>query len=83
MESNNILTFIIEFYDKTKDKTDKIKSSDILSCHNAYNDSKTDAKKLKQMMEYNRFKTKRFNDGIYYTNLIFKKVENIEPSDFD
>ena len=34
-------------------------------------------------MEYNRFKTKRFNDGIYYTNLIFKKVENVEPSDFD
>jgi len=35
------------------------------------------------MMEYNRFKTKRFNYGIYYTNLISKKVVIVEPSDFD
>jgi hypothetical protein len=40
----------------TKDETKKIKSSDILSCYNAYNDFKTGAKKLKQMMKYNRFK---------------------------
>jgi hypothetical protein len=33
-------------------------------------------------MEYNRFKNKRFNDGVYYTNLILKK-EALEPSDFD
>jgi putative DNA primase/helicase len=83
-ENNNILTFINEYYEITKDEKNKIKSSDLLTNYNAYNDSKTDAKKLKQMMEYNRFKTKRFNDGIYYTNLILKKVEVIlEPSDFD
>jgi hypothetical protein len=45
---------------------------------------KLTSKKIKQMMEYNRFKTKRFNDGIYYTNLILKRVEVIlEPSYFD
>ena len=83
-ENNNILTFINEYYEITKDEKNKIKSSDLLTNYNAYNDSKTDAKKLKQMMEYNRFKTKRFNDGIYYTNLILKKVEIVlEPSDFD
>ncbi len=33
-------------------------------------------------MEYNRFKTKRFNDGSIYF-LIYKTLENIEQSDFD
>lgn len=83
-ENNNILTFINEYYEVTKDEKNKIKSSDLLTNYNAFNDSKIDSKKLKQMMEYNRFKTKRFNDGIYYTNLILKRVEVVlEPSDFD
>ena len=60
----------------------KKKSSDLLIKYNVYNDSKIDAKKLKQMMEYNRFKYKKMKDGYYYTNLILKK-EALEPSDFD
>jgi hypothetical protein len=58
-DNNNILNFINEFYEITKDEKNKIKSSDLLSNYNSFNDSKIDSKKLKQMMEYNRFKTKR------------------------
>ena len=43
-------------YEITKDKTNKKKSSDLLKHYNDFNDIKTDAKKLKQMKEYNRFK---------------------------
>ena len=64
----------------------KKKSSDLLIKYNSYNDSKIDAKKLKQMMEYNRFKYKKMKDGYYYTNLILKPNEDepkIEKSDLD
>ena len=83
-ENNNIKSFINENYEITKDENNKIKSSDLLRHYNEFNDTKTDAKKLKQMMEYNRFKYKKMKDGYYYTNLILKRVEVIlEPSDFD
>lgn len=83
-ENNNIKSFINENYEITKDEKNKIKSSDLLKHYNEFNDTKTDAKKLKQMMEYNRFKYKKMKDGYYYTNLILKRVEVIlEPSDFD
>ena len=49
------------------------KSFDLLIKYNVYNDSKIDAKKLKQMMGYNRFKYKKMKDGYYYTNLFLKK----------
>ena len=81
-ENNNILLFINENCEITNDEKNKIKSSDLLIKYNVYNDSKIDAKKLKQMMEYNRFKYKKMKDGYYYTNLILKK-EALEPSDFD
>ena len=74
--------FINEYCEITHDEKNKIKSSDLLIKYNSYNDSKIDAKKLKQMMEYNRFKYKKMKDGYYYTNLILKK-EALEPSDFD
>jgi hypothetical protein len=54
--NNNIKSFIDENYEITKDETNKIKSSVFLKHDNDFNDLKTDAKKLKQMMEYNRFK---------------------------
>ena len=81
-ENNNILSFINENYEITLDEKDKIKSSDLLLNYNNYNDFKIDAKKLKQMMDYNRFKNRRFTDGVYYTNLKIKQVATIEPSDF-
>ena len=81
-ENNNILSFINENYEITLDEKDKIKSSDLLLNYNNYNDFKIDAKKLKQMMDYNRFKNKKMNDGYYYTNLKLKQVSTIEPSDF-
>jgi hypothetical protein len=74
--------FINENYEITLDEKDKIKSSDLLLNYNNYNDFKIDAKKLKQMMDYNRFKYRRFTDGVYYTNLKIKQVATIEPSDF-
>ena len=81
-EKNNILSFINEYYEITTNEKNKIKSSDLLVNYNSYNESKVDSKKLKQMMEYNRFKYKKMNDGYYYTNLILKNKEVIETSDF-
>ena len=81
-ENNNILSFINEYYEITTNEKNKIKSSDLLVNYNSYNDSKVDSKKLKQMMEYNRFKYKKMHDGYYYTNLILKNKEVIETSDF-
>jgi len=84
-ENNNVLSFINEYFEITKDEKNKIKSSDLLAKYNIFNDSKIDAKKLKQMMEYNRFKYKKMTDGYYYTNLILKTTpeEILEPSEFD
>jgi hypothetical protein len=72
-ENNNILQFIHENFDITTNEKDKIKSSDLLSKYNTYCDDKTNSQKLKQMMEFNRFKCKRMTDGVYYLNLVEKK----------
>jgi len=85
-ENNNIILFINEYFEITKDEKNKITSSDLLNKYNLYNDSKIDSKKLKQMMEYNRFKYKKIKNGYYYTNLILKPNEEektIEKSELD
>ena len=79
-ENNNILTFINENYEITKDIKDKIKSSDLLIAYNSYNDVKIDSRKLKQMMEYNRFKFIKNRDGNYYTNLKLKIDDDINDT---
>jgi P4 family phage/plasmid primase-like protien len=79
-ENNTIKHFILENYDITTSEKDKIKALDLLNHYNNINnDKKIDGKKLKQMMEFNKFKFKKCNDGAYYTNL---KIKNKINDDF-
>lgn len=81
-DNNYILTFINENYEITNNIKDKIKSSDLLNAYNSYSDNKIDSNKLKQMMQYNRFKFLRNKEGSFYTNLKLKIDEDEDKNDF-
>jgi phage/plasmid-associated DNA primase len=83
MDENNVVKdFIFCNYDTTDNDKDRIKSSELLTHYNMFNDEKIKADKLKQMMMYNGFKFKKLSDGNYYLQLKKKVVDNIK-SDSD